>query len=156
MILHNLLAIALFFLLFVSVSFGDSLTSATTGCGRREIRAFELHAWDMPQGMLLLYLDNEGNLLAKLNRHENKTIYRGGTLYGAFEAELSAPFSLQNDMKKLIRLKSISNEELPVFVQGRGAEELYCEIMTEKAGGYRLACGPLPVVKPVEPILPPP
>lgn len=103
-----------------------------------------MHIDAIPKGMEIILLDRQGALVSIANADE-KVIFiiehADTVIYYAWENQLSKPFSLQNDRTKLVSLKTITTEDIPVSFDGNKPEpvSLGCSL-TETNRVYSLTC----------------
>jgi hypothetical protein len=101
----------------------------------------EMTTQQLPPGMVLLLLDDEENLVARAHGKELMMISRPGKVYLAREDQLSTPFSYRTDKKKLNKLKSFRQEDLPwrKHVQPT-PEQLDCTLSQDQPDKFQLVC----------------
>jgi len=106
----------------------------------------ELYAEKLPKGMILIFVDEKGNLLEKSNGKEALIINRSGTVYGVYEKQLSMPFSFKTNKSKLYELRTMSDNEIPSNFGRPMPLRMNCNILSTGAGKFELDCHDHPAI----------
>jgi len=135
---------ALIGILFALTAYADVILPG--GGPSRPHRAWiELYADRLPHGMVLIFLDENGNLLEKAHEKEALRINRSGTVYAVRENRLSAPFSLKTNKARLYNLRTVTDDEIPSNYGRPNPMIMHCDTLSAGAGKYKLDCHDLPV-----------
>lgn len=116
--------------------------------GRRSppMRSYlELRVVQVPKGIVFIFIDERGRFRDKsqnyMLQNHRMIIDEPGTIYGAYEYQLSNPFSVYADRDKLIELRTIRDREIP-HSDGVPPQPavLICTMTKDKSMKYVLKC----------------
>jgi hypothetical protein len=106
---------------------------------RNYVSFIEVTVDKIPSGMVLLFIDSHGNLLAKAREKQKLKIDGPGLLYAAFENRLSNPFVFNREEQNLYLLRSVGEVEIPSSFDGPVPPKTWkCRITKDKKSGFAL------------------
>ena len=98
---------------------------------------FVMKVGQIPPGMVLFFVDEDGNAFGPAHEKERLLIRKSGAFYVARENQLSRPFSLKKDRARLHMLMGLDASEFPRSYSGPIPPTiLKCTVTKTKSGGY--------------------
>ena len=102
----------------------------------------ELVVTQVPPEMTLIFLNDKKKELLIENQTGTSfiSVYEPGTIFIAPIKQLSTPFSLKNDMPKLIPLRKIEDDEFPRSFAAPLPPSCFCCSIEKAKDAYSLSC----------------
>jgi hypothetical protein len=104
----------------------------------------ELYVGRIPHGMVLILVDDNGNLLENTRKTKAMRISEPGTIYGVRENQLTTPFSFKTNKAKLVKLRTVTENDIPHGAGRPYPALIECNTLSVGAGEFKMDCHDLP------------